>query len=103
MGKLMSWDFSNKQGAKCGTCGMEKKAHKGCCKDEQKVFQLEKDQKAAEFAFKAFNNPSDAIIVAYSNLSFSYPSSIIIEHPTANAPPRSGQIPIYVLNRVFRI
>ena len=103
MGKLISWDLSHKHEAKCGTCGMDKKGHGGCCKDEQKVLQIEKDQKTSQFAFQFLTLSSNAVAVAYAGLPFVYPSAILVENPTANAPPLPGKVPIYVLNRIFRI
>ncbi len=103
MGKLMRLDFSHGQGAKCGTCGMEKKDQKECCKDKQKVFQIEKDQKAAEFSFRFLNISSNAVAVVFANLPFVYPLSVIAGNPATNAPLRPGKVPVFILNRVFRI
>jgi len=103
MGKLMSWDLSRKQEAKCGICGMGKKGHRGCCKDEQKVLQIEKDQKASKFSFQFLNISSSTVSVTYAGLPFVYPSAIVVENPTANAPPRPGKVPLFIRNRVFRI
>ncbi len=102
MDKLMSWDLSHKSEGKCGTCGMEKAGHKGCCKDVHKVIQVEKDQKVSESAFQFLTISSDAVAV-YTDLPLIYPSSTVIENPTAHAPPRLGAVPIFILNCNFRI
>ena len=103
MGKLMSWDLSHKSEGKCGSCGMEKAGHKGCCHDEHKQLKVEKDQKASESAFKFLITSSDAVVVSFTDLPIVYPSSIVLDNPTANAPPRLGAVPIFVLNCNFRI
>lgn len=102
MGKLKSWDFSHKQG-KCGTCGMEKKGHKGCCKDEQKTFQLDKDQKKSKSSFQVLTNSSEAIAITYVDLPLVYLSSLVINNPTAHGPPLAGPVSIVILNCNFRI
>jgi hypothetical protein len=101
MDKLRSWDLSHKQG-KCGTCGMEKKGHKGCCRDEQKTFQLDKDQKASEASFHFLTSFSEALIVTYTDMPAGY-TSIVTDNPVAHAPPRSGAVSILTLNCIFRI
>ena len=103
MGKLKNWDLLNKQDAKCSTCGMDKTGHKGCCNDQQKTLQIEKDQKIAEASFQFLNITSNTAPVAYSDLPFIYGSSLVLANPVALAPPRLGKIPIFILNCDFRI
>lgn len=105
MGKLMNWDLTNKQNtqSKCGICGMEQSGHKGCCKDEHKVLQIDKDQKKSESAFQSFSISSEAIAVNYTELPSIIISSILVENPVAHAPPRSGAVPIFMLNCNYRI
>lgn len=105
MGKLMNWDLTNKQNtqSKCGICGMEQSGHKGCCKDEHKVLQIDKDQKKSESAFQSFNISSEAIAVTYAELPSITISSILIENPVAHGPPQLGSVPIFILNCNFRI
>ncbi len=103
MGKLKNWDLLNKQDIKCGTCGMDKTGHKGCCNDQHKTLQIEKDQKISEASFQFFNITSDATPFAYSDLPVVYASSLVLGNPVAHAPPRLGTIPIFILNCDFRI
>ena len=103
MGKLMAWDLSKKQNATCGTCGMGKTGHKGCCKDEQKVFQIEKDQKIGESTLRVLALSLEIITVTYYNLPTVYSSSIMINNPVANAPPGLSSVPIFLRNCNFRI
>ena len=103
MGKLMSWGLSDKEAGTCGTCGMQKAGHKGCCHDEHKQVKFEKDQKAAESAFQFLSNYSDATVVTQIGLPFIYFPSIVTGNPVAHAPPLLGAVPIFILNCNFRI
>lgn len=103
MGKLESWGLSAKNDAKCSSCGMHKTGHKGCCHDEQKQVKIEKDQKVNEPAFQFLVIPAHAIITSVPNWSVIYLSTPVIKSQNANAPPRSGSLSAYILNRNFRI
>jgi hypothetical protein len=103
MGKLMSWDLSSGSKTKCGSCGMEKAGHKGCCNDEQKTLKVDKDQKASESAFQFLSISSIAIATTHTELPVIYTSTLVTDNPTAHAPPRLGGAPIFILNCNFRI
>jgi hypothetical protein len=103
MGKLMNWSLSDKKDGKCGTCGMQKSVHKGCCQDEQKQLKIEKDQKVSETAFQFHTISSVAVAHSYLSLPSIYFLSRISDIPVAHAPPQPGAVPIFVLNRNFRI
>ena len=103
MGKLKNWDLVNKQAAKCGSCGMDKTGHKGCCNDQHKTLQIEKDQKIAEASFQFLNITSDGTQLGYSHLPLIYASAIVLSNPVAHAPPRLGTVAIFILNCDFRI
>jgi hypothetical protein len=103
MGRLMSWDLSPKNDHKCGTCGMQKAGHKGCCNDEQKTFKVDKDQKVSESSFQLLSVSSNAIAVSPFELPQLYSSNLFTDNPTAHAPPLRSAVPIFLLNRNFRI
>ena len=103
MGKLESWGLSAKHDAKCSACGMHKTGHKGCCRDEQKLVKIEKDQKISESAFQFLIISSDAATISSPICSIIFSSSIVIKDQTAHAPPRSGVVPVFILNCNFRI
>ena len=103
MGKLMSWDLSAKSKSKCGSCGMEKSGHKGCCNDEQKTFKVDKDQKVSESTFQFLSISSVAIAVTYTELPLVYFSTLVTDNPAAHAPPLQSAVPIFLRNRNFRI
>ncbi len=111
MGKLMSWGLVDHDGKNCATCGMAKKtdnancvsAKMGCCKDEHKQIQTEKDQKLAQSEYQALSIFSNAIEVSNHTLpDFSF-HSIALAYPNINAPPSIGNAPVFLLNRNFRI
>src|SRR5438034_6651571 len=76
MGKLMSWDLSSNSKSKCGSCGMEKSGHKGCCNDEQKTLKVDKDQKVSGSVFQFLSISSVAISVTHAELPLTYSSSL---------------------------
>lgn len=102
MGKLMNWDVAQKQVTKCGSCGMEKSGHKGCCKDEQKKLQIEKDQKASESVYQFHKAPVDAVTIVYPD-TFVHFLSVATDKPVAHAPPLVKAVPLFLLNCNFRI
>jgi hypothetical protein len=103
MGKLMSWDLSAGSKSKCGSCGMEKSGHKGCCNDEQKTFKVDKDQKISESAFQFLSISSMAIAVTNTELPLIYSSTLVADNPAVHAPPLQSVVPIFLRNRNFRI
>lgn len=103
MGNLMSWDLSAKSKSKCGSCGMEKTGHKGCCHDEHKQLKIEKDQKTTESSFKFLTINADAIVVPFIDLPVINLYSAVLDNPATHSPPLSGSVPIFLLNRNFRI
>jgi len=103
MGKLMSWDLSAKSDGKCGTCGMQKAGHKGCCNDEQKTLKVDKDQQVSESGFQFLSVSTVAITVTHTELPFIYRSNLAADYPTTHAPPDVGNVSLFVLNRNFRI
>ena len=113
MNKLVALGLNKKNtGNKaCPYCGMGKspkdkhcsKESKGCCKDEQKQVKLENDQKLTESAIHLAQVFAEAITPAFSIYSFEYISSLTEEYPLTNAPPRTQNVALFVLNSVFRI
>src|SRR6266516_5502726 len=63
MGKLIGWSLQHdsKKKDQCRKCGMKNSTNKkGCCKDEQKHIQIEKDQKGSALQYN-FNKQSDVL------------------------------------------
>ena len=112
MGKLFSWGLANPDKEEnCGRCGMPKSntdSHcktikSGCCKDTHTIVKLDKDQKAAESAYKFFTLSFDAVSGSLANLPDRYVASFIVDYPTTNAPPDPDKVPLFIRNCNFRI
>ena len=110
MGKLISWGLIYKEGKNCATCGMAKKtndtkcvtAKMGCCKDEHKQIKTEKDQKLIQSELQITFLSSETVVDHFQALADFSISSLSTEYPNTNAPPLC-KVPVYLLNRNFRI
>ncbi len=103
MDKLVSWDVNGKNKANCGECNMEKKGHKGCCHDENKLIKIEKDYKTSS-AYFDFLKLSAQLSTSFDIKQETIPVfNISISFPLAHAPPRAEKVPIYLSNCIFRI
>jgi hypothetical protein len=111
MGKLMSWGLLDKENKSCTFCGMAKTGNDekclssgmGCCKDEQKLIQTDKDQKVTQSEVQLIKIFPDAIAANHLDHTNLRIFSSTIEYPIANAPPKIGKVPVFLLNRNFRI
>jgi hypothetical protein len=111
MGKLASWGLIDHESKNCTKCGMVKKtsgshlmaAKMDCCRDEHKQIKTDKDQKLSPTEFFKYNNLSQAIILHESVIPDLKAFSLAIEYPNTNAPPLSGNLPLFVLYRNFRL
>jgi hypothetical protein len=88
----------------CNNCGMKKSSqHKKCCKDEQKLLKIQKDQKTTETTYK-LSQPVQAVLVANYNVDtpvFIFSSSHIFS--ATKAPPLTTLVKTYLLNCHFSI
>ncbi len=104
MGKLVNVGLIDKSSARCDKCGMATKQQgKGCCHDEQHFVKVEKDQNTATAAYQLMQLPSFAVTTNYFELSQISIGAFVQEHPVSNGPPVKRLIPIFLLNRNFRI
>lgn len=103
MGKLMNWDLSQEQVAKCGSCGIGKTGHKGCCNDKQTILQIEKDQKISESVFQVLKYSPAVVVGVYPALPVVRLSSTGTNNPLAHSPPLIGSVPVFILHCNFRI
>ena len=111
MGKLISWGLFDQNGKNCAFCGMPKKtdnkhcgiATAGCCKDEHKQIKTDKDQKLVQSEYQALTIFPEAVADTNHKLLDFGISSITIGYPNVNAPPSPGKVPVFLLNRNFRI
>jgi hypothetical protein len=113
MDKLVAWGIghSKTKANACTYCGMANpntdkhcgKQSKGCCHDEQKQVKIEKDQKSVDPSFnlaKPFSQIADHSVIDISAIIITSP---ILEHSTSHAPPRTGNVSLFLRNCVFRI
>jgi hypothetical protein len=111
MGKLVSWGLLGQERKNCTFCGMPRQttgnhcmmAKKGCCKDEHKQIKTGKDQKVVQSEFQFLKSLPVVCVVNHPVLQDLHLSAFAIEYPTANAPPGMGKVPVFLLNRNFRI
>lgn len=104
MGKLVNIGLVNKSSSRCDKCGMATTQQgKGCCHDEQHFVKIEKDQNTTTAAYQIMQFSSIAVPSNYFELSPIATGSIIHEYPVTNVPPVKRLIPIFLLNRNFRI
>lgn len=111
MGKLVSWGLHDHESKNCTFCGMPKKithkhcitAAKNCCKDKHQQIKTDKDQKVSQFEFQGYKFFPGLSLIGYSSLPGIHISSLVVDYPTANAPPKIGKVPVFLLNRNFRI
>jgi hypothetical protein len=99
MGEIAEVAFGQKSSDKCGTCGME---NEGCCHDDVKVVKIQDSQSLtsinADFA------KAEIIEQSYPDFSlavFVLPLSIGTQK--AEIPPGKAEVPLTILNCVFRI
>ena len=111
MGKLISWGLTDRDSKNCRFCGMAKddramhcgSAMKGCCKDEHRHIKNDKDQKAAESAYKFLSPPFDILITNFALLADRHVPAYAVIYPTINAPPHLTKVPVFLRNGNFRI
>lgn len=105
MGKLVQVQLWHAEAKKCSKCDTDqsKACAKKCCKDEHKTVKLEKDQKAAEYAFHFMQMAALANPVSFFELPPMHALSMVEEYPVSNAPPRSSKIPPHIYNCIFLI
>ncbi len=105
MGKLADWGLGHTTSKTCDKCGMEKSGEKdnSCCKDEHEFVKNTTDQKIAETGFQLIQLIAIALPVTFVEIPSNNVPSVTEENPISNAPPRSGNVAVYILNRNFLI
>jgi hypothetical protein len=105
MGKLVEWSLGHNKNDKCGKCGMEYEndnSDNGCCKNEFKQIKLDKDQKIVQNSFQLTLFSAIVLTPFFIGFRDVITLSITEKYPHSNAPPRSQQPPLFLLNCVFR-
>jgi hypothetical protein len=99
MGEIAEVAFGQKSSDKCGQCGME---NEGCCHDDVKVVKIQDSQSLT--SINADFTKAEIVAQSYPDLSLAViilPLSI--DPQTADSPPGKTEIPLNILNCVFRI
>jgi hypothetical protein len=106
MGRIANVDLLHNHDKICGLCGMEKSDEKdnGCCKDESETVKISIDQKTSAFSYFQFVQPYTDLIAVLVPVLPGYVSFINDKvPPVSHAPPRSRQVPVYLMHSIFRI
>lgn len=107
MNKYTGWDldYTYSNASSCDNCGMAKGIGQDnrCCKDQHILVKNTSDQKNVEAGMLLMQAPAVTTISSlFVPVQAGYASLAKIK-PVSNAPPRTGNIPVYLLNRLFRI
>ncbi len=103
MDKLMSWDVNGSAQSKCGTCGKEKKGHKGCCHDENRFVKIEKAHQASTLFYSLQKFSPEISLASFLSSALHQVVNPILSNPSSHAPPGAPKFPIYLSISVFRI
>ena len=109
MGKLVSWGLIEQKSNTCAFCGMSKEDNekqtkltgKDCCTDKNTVIKLDKDHnKTIQVLI-----PTDVSTAIITLIEIPPASTAVSSIPgnAIHAPPAKGQLPIFLLNCIFRI
>lgn len=102
MDKLADWSFSTRAKAICDSCGMEKKGHKGCCHDENRIIKVNKDHKTSTQIFDFLK----LTLHPFQNRLFESVQlrayKIVAAYYSTNSPP-TLVVHLYLFNSIFRI
>jgi hypothetical protein len=103
MNRFVGWSLMDTDGDLCGSCGMDKsEPENGCCKDEQLQLKIGDDQQPS---FITIQFHQQELPVLSGTWLYHQPATIpagnkyVVDH----GPPHPAAIPVFLLNRVFRI
>ena len=104
MNKLVDTDLWDNNDKECDNCGMDKshEGNKGCCKDELKKYKLENDHKVTT-VYQLTELGPVFLPVARFELPDINLSTVTQQNPRSHAPPRRGDLAVFIRNCVFRI
>lgn len=100
MGRLADTGFVKEDKGNCSLCGMEKTGgdNKGCCHDQEETVKLSIDQKYSTVSLFHFEQPfsePEAVFTGFQPQLISNAGDKV--SPVSNAPPRSPQVPHYLM------
>ena len=103
MGEFVQWNFSHNKENNCSNCGMNEAESKGCCDNQQKILKIDEEQKItnATYPFPPITSPTlnpSFFEIAYVNMA-----CFLKEHTQSNTLHRVQNLPLFILNSIFRI
>ena len=103
MDKYVGWSLYQSKNEKCGKCGMQKDASKGCCKDEHKYIQFKKEhqQPPGSFIIPDFNQ--DAILNHPVTSRCNFGSCLNESCPIIHGPPLTNKLRSHILHCTYLI
>jgi hypothetical protein len=105
MGRLAEAGLFKQQQDTCSFCGMEKATDgKSCCNDEELVVKISDDQKTTVQSCFYFEQPFTDLNPVQNGFQLRFVE--LPDHkapPSNNGPPRSPEVPGYLMNCHFRI
>jgi hypothetical protein len=103
MGELTVLGLSHNKDEDCSNCGMKESERNACCKDKQQFLKINKEQNTSNASYQLPEFTSDALVNNSFELISLHVPSLVQEDPLAKAPPRRQNLPLFILNCVFRI
>jgi hypothetical protein len=102
MGKQESRGLVKNHASKCGKCGMIE-TEKGCCKDENKFFKNDSDQKTAGSVFQLMPLVTVTLLPSFVEINAGCFAAVTKDYPVIHTPPRTDGVAVYIRNCVFLI
>jgi hypothetical protein len=105
MGKIVDWSLIKEEQRHCGKCGMEQSDSnkKTCCKEEQKLVKLERDQSVHQEIIKIAAATGHAIIPNHFITNETLATAEAVAFPVSNAPPVTQKVDACILYCTFLI
>ena len=103
MGEFVQWNFSNNKEKNCTNCGMSESESKGCCDNQQKIFNIDKEQKISNATYQYPQITSSVLNGPFFEIACLSPAFFLKNRTPGNALLRGQNLPLFILNSVYRI
>jgi hypothetical protein len=103
MGKLVSSYLTTKETGNCDGCGMKDGEQNGCCRNEQRLLKLYKDQRIPLSIYKLNKICQTAFSFNYTSLHGTYDFFDDGQNPPRYESTPENKVHLFTRNRVFRI
>jgi hypothetical protein len=102
MGTISGWGIGHHQSKSCSKCGMEE-SKGGCCKDENKIFKINTDQKSNESVFQPITPVQADLPPSFIGICLNNFTSPKVNNPKGHPPTQSCYLSLHIRNCVYRI